>query len=184
MKIALRKIIEGKMTYPSWSTNKVYEIHCKKVTESEIIAYYCLQGPIKRKISRTFPKYLDLSPRFIWVLGFLRGEGANSKGKSNYRRFTLTNSNPELIKICLCELHVQKLIDITNLPKNSFHIIHALDERKATEYWSAKLSVDSYKIKCFDDVKKTSLFGVCHVYIRDVLLRRAIDEISGYVLSL
>jgi hypothetical protein len=183
MKISIKRIIEGKLTYPSWSSNAVYKISCRSLDKDSVLIYYTTSVILKR-IGRIFPKYVELDPAFIWMLGFLKGEGANSKGKSNYRRFTLTNKNPALICFCLNKLHEKRFIDRTKLPDGAFHIIHARDQKGAISYWSRQLNVSRSKIKCFDDNNNTSKYGVCHLYLSDVLLRRVVDELSEYVLSL
>ena len=183
MDISLRKIIENKQTYPSWSCNAVYSIRCAPLNKNELLVYY-EPGAIPRRVSRVFPRFVKADPVFLWVLGFLKGEGANSKGKSNYRRFTLTNKDPALISLCLDELHNKKLLDKNAFPDASLHIIHATDKKGPLNYWSRQLLLPLSKFKYFKDSRQTSQFGVCHVYFSDVLLRRVVDELSNHILAL
>jgi len=183
MKINVKKIIEGKLTYPSWTTGSQHVIKCDYLNNKEVLVHYNTKGPIVRKISRKFPKFIDADHIFIWVLGFLKGEGSNSKGKSNYRRFTITNKNPEFIILTLKVLYEKGLL-YNDLPDKTCHIIHSQDKLKAMNYWQNKLGLDKSKFSYIDDNNKTSLYGVCHVYLSDVLLRRVVDEINEFILAL
>src|SRR3989338_11507077 len=100
-KINLKKVVEGNKTYPSWTTNSVYDIKAQE-TKNCTLVYY--QTKTNKKISRVFPKDIILTPNLIYGLGLLKGEGSNSLGKSNYRRLTITNSDPKIINLILSEL--------------------------------------------------------------------------------
>jgi len=174
-KINIKKLVEGKTTYPSWTTNSKYSLKTEDNGDN-IIVYYKIKGG--REVSRSFPKEINLTPRLSYVLGILKGEGATSLGKSNNRRFTLTNSEPTIINRVLDELEKNNLFKKSNLIDKSIHLLHHTEsEDKVIDYWSEKLNLPKNKFKCFDDKTKTSSFGVCHVYISDVLLRRVIDVI-------
>lgn len=113
-------------------------------------------------------------------MGLLRGEGSTSLGKSNYRRFTISNSDSKVINLILGELDKNNLFKKSNLIDKSIHLIHHIEPKnKVINYWSKKLNLPESKFKCFDDKSKTSPFGVCHVYISDVLLRRIVDLIHS-----
>jgi len=45
------------------------------------------------------------------------------------------------------------------------------------------LGIPVEKIRYHDDDVKTSTYGVCHIYIGDVILRRVVDEISAYIMK-
>ncbi len=116
----------------------------------------------------------------IYVLGLLKGEGPASFGKSNYRRLTITNSDPTVINIILNELDDNNIFKKSKLINNSIHLLyHTEPETKVINFWSKKLGLPKDKFKRFNDERKTSLFGVCHVYISDLLLRRVIDLIHS-----
>ena len=173
MKINTKKLVSGKKTYPNWSTGSCYNIKAEEYEKSTLV-YYLTKS--NRKIKRDFPKKIILTPNFIYVLGIIMGEGPTSLGKSNYRRFTMTNSDPKVINIVLKELENCRFLKKTDLIDKSIHLLHFKEpEKKVIDYWSNKLDIDKSKFKCFHDEKKTTNFGVCHVYVSDVLLRRIID---------
>ncbi len=174
--INIKRLIEGKSTYPTWTTGSTHILKTKK-SGKKLIVYYKTKS--NRKISRLFPKEIKLTSRLIYSLGILIGEGATSIGKSNYRRFTLTNSNPRIIKVVLDELDrcgLFKRYDLNKRAINLFH--HKNSNKKVINYWSKNLDLPGDKFICYNHQKKTSPFGVCHVYISDVLLRRVVDLIQ------
>ena len=174
-KIKINELVEGRLTYPNWTTNSTYPLKTKDYGE-DIIIYYKTKG--NRKISRFFPKEINLTHRLSYVFGLLKGEGSTSLGKSNYRRFTITNADYRIINLILEELDKNNLFKKSNLIDKSIHLLHHTElKNKVIDYWSKKLNLPKRKFKCFDDKSKTSPFGVCHVYISDVLLRRIIDLI-------
>jgi hypothetical protein len=173
--IILKKIVKNKKTYPSWSTGATYFLESKE-KEENIEIYYKTKS--NRKISRIFPKKLSLTPKLTYSLGFLKGEGANALGKSNYRRFTLTNSEPQTILLVLNELDKNNILKKTQLREKSIHLLHHnKSDSEVINYWSKNLNLPKKLFKCFEDKNKTSDYGVCHVYVSDVLLRRVIDLI-------
>ncbi|MFH1409497.1 MAG: hypothetical protein ABIH34_06305 [Nanoarchaeota archaeon] len=181
-KINIKELIKGNKTYPTWSTGSCHQLYATNEKQNTIKIFYTTKS--KRIISRVFPKKLTLSPEFCYVLGFLKGEGSNSLGKSNYRRFTITKSDPDIMKFVLKILEKNKLLSLSRLINKSCHLIHfKLTEKKVIEYWSEKLKLPEEKFKCFEDKNKTSLFGVCHIYISDVLLRRVVDLIQEKIMS-
>ena len=107
IKISIKKLVEGNKTYPSWSTNSTYDVKVKNNGNSALV-YYDIKT--NKRINRIFPKQINLTSSFIYTLGLLKGEGSNALGKSNYRRLTITNSNPEIIKLILNELEKSGLL--------------------------------------------------------------------------
>ena len=90
----------------------------------------------------------------------------------------MTNADYQIIKIVLEELDKNNIFKKSSLIDKSIHLLHYTESKnKVVDYWSKKLNLPKRKFKCFDDKSKTSPFGVCHVYISDVLLRRIIDLI-------
>lgn len=182
--IDLCKLVDGIKTYPSWTTSRQYSLGVQTIDDEHIKIFYQIAGPIKRKISRQFPRKLKLNPRFIWALGFLKGEGSNSLGKSNYRRFTITNTNPEFLRIVLDELESMHLFRRENISNTGVNVLHAKEaESIVRAFWSAELCIPVEKIRYYDDKVKTSKYGVCHIYISDVLLRRVVDEVSSCIMK-
>ncbi|MFH1134162.1 MAG: hypothetical protein V1735_06760 [Nanoarchaeota archaeon] len=171
--LSINRLIKGKKTYPTWSTESCHRLAVENYNQG-VIVFYFTKG--KRKISRRFPKNIALSPKFCYALGFLKGEGSNSLGKSNYRRFTITNSDPVILSFVLNELGKNQLFQPDDLIDKSVHLIHfTKSPSEVIAYWSNMLSIPKKKFVCFYDKKRTSPFGVCHIYISDVLLRRVVD---------
>ncbi|MBI2144594.1 hypothetical protein HYU17_05620 [Candidatus Woesearchaeota archaeon] len=182
--IDLGKLVDGIKTYPSWTTGRQYPLCIQAIDNEHIEIFYQIAGPVKRKISRQFPRELKLRSRFIWALGFLKGEGSNALGKSNYRRFTITNTNPEFLRIVLDELESMHLFQRENLSNTGVNVLHAKEaESTVRAFWSRELCIPVEKIRYYGDKVKTSKNGVCHIYISDVLLRRVVDEVSSYVMK-
>lgn len=180
-KINIKNLVKGKMTYPNWTTNSTYPLQVIE-NEGNVTVYYKIKG--NRIINRIFPSTLYLTPHLSYVLGLIKGEGSTSLNKSNYRRFTLTNSNPKIINIILNEMDKNNLFKKSNINNNSIHLLHYTEiEEAVVQYWSNALNLPKIKFKCFDDKLKTSEYGVCHVYISDVLLRRVIDIIHDEFLN-
>jgi hypothetical protein len=176
--IKIKELVNGKETYPSWSTNSTYSIYTKELG-NQIEVYYYIKG--NRKISRIFPNEIILNPRFCYCLGFLKGEGPTSLGKSNYRRVTITNTNPEILNLVFEELENSNLFLKSQIIKHSISLLHhTKTDQEVINYWSKKLTLPKNKFRCYDDKSKTSDFGVCHIYISDVLLRRVIDLIHDF----
>ena len=70
-----------------------------------------------------------------------------------------------------------------NLPDTCCHLIHAKEQEKALKFWSSNLNLPASKFKIIDDKIKNSAYGVCHIYLSDVLLRRVIDEINRIIIN-
>ena len=187
MKLDLVGLMNGKRTYPNWSTGARYRIQCEELDRGNIKIFYDIsRTPMKKRISGNFPKIINVDASFSWVLGFLKGEGTNSKKRSSYRRFIFTNKNPIFIKKVPNELHNRKMINVRELIKGCIHIIHSSGSiKKVLGYWSGKLKLSNDKFKILDYKKslKKSKFGVCHVYLSDVILRRVIDEINNKIMK-
>jgi hypothetical protein len=180
--VAISKLIEGKKTYPSWTTGRVYPLKTRTIND-KCLVYYEPKGRVKRRIERVFPEKIALSSRFIWTLGFLKGEGSNALGKSNYRRFTITNTDARCLKIVIAELEKSELWKKEQLSNTGVNILHAKkDELETREFWAKGLAIPLEKIKYYKTSERTSEFGVCHIYISDVLLRRVFDEINEFVM--
>jgi hypothetical protein len=185
MKIITEELIKGKKTYPTWTTNSKYPLCSKKLNNKEVLIYYIVDKGIKRKIERKFPAIIDCDPSFCWIISLIKGEGSNSLGKSSYRRFTITNKDPIVIKKIIKELEEKKLFHSEQLSPKSCHLLHFTGkEEQVISYWSRKLELSRDKFKCFSAEKRTSIYGVCHIYLSDALLRRIIDltndKISNY----
>ena len=175
MNIKIKNLIKGKKTYPNWSTKLTYDLKSKDKDGNVLVYYKTKQNKI---FSRLCPSEINLTPKLCYVLGFLKGEGSTSLGSSNYRRFTITNSDSTIIYQVLQELEKSKLFKKEKIIRKSIHLLHFQESKeKVINYWSRKLKLPKDKFKCFNDERKTSLFGVCHIYISDVLLRRVIDLI-------
>ncbi len=180
--IDIKDIIKGKYSYPSWSTNSSYPLEYEDISRSQTVVYYVTKS--NKRISKVMPKFLCITPELAYVLGLIKGEGANSLGKSNYRRFTFTNTDGFLIKKVIDILDGTGLYHKKDLPKNSFHILHFTEkEELAIDYWSKQLKQPPCRFRCFDEKIKTRPYGVCHLYISDVLLRRVIDLLGDFILS-
>lgn len=176
-KINIKELVQGEYTYPNWSTGSIYSLKTKELTNDTLVYYFTKSN---REVSRIFPKEIDLTPKLCYIMGFLKGEGSTSLGKSNYRRLTITNSEPKILKQVLDELDNAKLFKKEKLINKSINLLHhTKSENKVINHWSKKLDLPKAKFKCFDDERKTSRFGVCHIYISDVLLRRVIDLIHN-----
>ncbi len=179
--IYLDKIVEGKNTYPNWTTGSVYIIKTEERSSKLKVFYYTKSNKI---VSRLFPINIQLTPKLAYVFGFLKGEGSTSRSKANYRRFTITNSDYKIMRIVLEELDKSELFHKSNLINKSIHLAHhtKLDE-EVIEYWSKGLDLPKEKFKCFKSHPGRNPYGVCHIYISDVLLRRVIDIIHEEVFS-
>lgn len=175
MKINLKQLLKEKKTYPSWTTNSVYPLKVEEVN-NEILVYYNTKA--NHKISRIFPAEIELTPKLTYVFGFLKGEGPTSLGKSNYRRFTITNTDPLILNITLTELENSTLFKKEEIIDKSIHLMHhTKSDEEVIKYWSNKLNLPEKKFKCFKAKPGRNAFGVCHVFISNVLLRRVIDVI-------
>jgi hypothetical protein len=180
--IELKSLLEGKKTYPSWSTDSTYFLECKEIGKNKIVVYYTTKN--NKTFSRIFPKEIVMTPKLACILGLIKGEGANALGKSNYRRFTFTNSDSELVRHVIKMLHEAELFSKQDIKNNSFYIMHFKKEQdEVIKFWSKKLNVPESKFKCVDTKEKTRDYGICHLYISDALLRRIIDLLINEVLN-
>ncbi len=180
--LELQPVVEGKLTYPSWTTSAEYSLEVEQVSEKEILVFYrVLNSAVPRLVKRLFPSRIELSSSFFWVLGFLEGEGANKLGKSNYRRVTITNSNAKDMRAVLDELERQWLLKRIDLPVGAVQIFVKDPSEKVEQYWRAKLNVSPEQIRLFEKSNATSPTGICHIYVSDVLLRRVIDLIQEHL---
>lgn len=180
--VELKDLVEGKLTYASWSTSNSYLLKCKELDEQNVLVFYITKS--NKTFSRKFPRLVSITPKFACVLGLIKGEGANALGKSNYRRFTFTNSDCELVKQVLDTLSENKFLLKENLRKKSIYLMHFQNEESAViGHWSKKLDLPVSKFRCIETTDKTRDYGICHVYISDVLLRRVIDIMIDFILS-
>ncbi|MBN2142343.1 hypothetical protein JW711_03345, partial [Candidatus Woesearchaeota archaeon] len=49
------------------------------------------------------------------------------------------------------------------------------------KYWSEKTKLPKNKFSFVSTQKRTKEFGICHIYISDVLLRRVLDLIMNKI---
>jgi len=182
--IDLASLLRGKLTYPTWSTESRYPLSVE-IQGSEISISYKHKG--NKRPKRNFPRYIKITPKLLWFFGFIYGEGSKSQGRSAYRRFTITNSDPKGLKLALDILEETKLLRRKDIPNRSIKIARSSlhNDVKLIEYWKKELQVSDekfYMAPKYDENKKTE-FGVCHIFISDVLLRRTIDELSIDILN-
>lgn len=181
MKMNISDLINDKLTYPSWSTNKSYQIKTRKIDDMTTQVYYVtISGKI---IKKEFPTIINMTPELFWTLGFIKGEGANALGKSNYRRFTLTNSDPHLLNFAIQTLLKSRLLKEEDFKTNCFNIMHAIN-KESELYWHKQLGFSKENYKFYKTKNKKTKNGVCHLYLSDVLLRRIIDELNNSLLLL
>jgi len=170
-------ILKGLKSYPTWTTGNSYEISVGVKNKNTLLikGYHC---------SLEFPRFIKITPKLFWLMGFLNGEGTNATNKSGYLRFTITNSNPEFMKMALDILDESKILPKFNIPDKSLKIgrssLH--DDKYLLNFWSKKLELPKFKFHLplkKDELKKAK-YGVCHLYISNVLLRRVTDKIFEY----
>jgi len=184
--IDIKELMEGKLTYPSWSTQTQYPIECITNKDKVKVYYTTTKTIMKKTHERYFPRFIKLTPGFCWALGFLKGEGLNSIRGKSYYRFELTNKNPDLINKIIEELDKSDLIKKEDYPKKCFQIMHSYGKEKEIKYyWAEALDFDKSKFNVMNNkhALRKSKHGVCHLYISDVLLRRVVDEINRYVMN-
>ena len=132
-----------------------------------------------------FPRYIHLSPDIFWLVGFLDGEGSKSKGKSGYLRFTITNSDPELIKMALNVLDKHNLLSKNKIPDKGIKIGRSSqhDDKKLLNFWMIYLNLSKSKFYFSPkpDKLKKAKNGVCHIYIINMILRRVIDRLIEHL---
>lgn len=184
--IKVSEIVKGETTHPNWSSGSVYPLESFDEGDKTVVKYVMNKTINNRSYSRKFPKEIKLTLKLCWVLGFLRGEGFNGLGKSTYHRFGVTNKNPKLVNFVLNELDFCGLLIKNNLPDNSIEIMHFSGKKEEViKYWSSSLNVPVYKIKIkhYRHQFEKSKYGVCHVYLTDVLLRRIVDILHEKIIE-
>jgi hypothetical protein len=183
--IDLAKILDGKTTYPTWSCGRTYPLEITCNNSNSVRVTYRRKNGGKRPV-RAYPRFIELSPKLVWVLGFLKGEGLRSRGSSAYRRFTVTNTDPEPLKLVIQVLQETGLLG--ELPVRSLKIGRNNPKRdgEIADYWSKELGVPKSKLYFppKPDEMKHAKFGACHVYISDVLFRLVMDAIAEHVFGL
>jgi len=183
MRVDLYKILQGVKTYPSWYSNNSYDL----ITIPEGNKLFVTYNSKGKRGKRYFPRSLSITPDLLWTLGFIEGEGSNSTNKSAYRRFMITNSNPTKMKFVLDVLEKHQILARASLPRNSIRVRYGLqhDKGKLAKFWREKLkvSLDKIYLSTKADPLKTSEYGVCDIYISDVILRRVTDRIREYVFA-
>lgn len=177
-KIDLMKVVSNLETYPTWSTGKSYKLDVQEFSDKILI-----KG--KNASSFEFPRYIFLSPDIFWLIGFLDGEGSKSKGKSGYLRFTITNSNPYMIKMALDILDKHGVLTKTKIPDRGIRIRRSSkhNDKKLLNFWMNHLRLPKSKFYFSpkpDETKKAK-HGVCHIYTSNMILRRVIDRLIEYV---
>jgi hypothetical protein len=183
-RIGLKSVLQDVKTYPSWTAGREYSLDVSPLSLTEILVSYRIDASaVPRRIKRVFPAKIRLTPRFCWMLGFLRGEGANKLGKSNYRRVTITNTNAEDMRIVLDELGRAKLLRRSELRAGAVHIFAREPSEAVKRYWSEHLQLPPTTLRIFKKENSTTQFGTCHIYHSDVLLRRVLDCIQGAILA-
>ena len=182
--IDLMDILEGKRTYPSWSTGQTYPLIIENQNLDVIVSY---QHKGNKKPTRTFPRYIEITQKLLWFFGFIYGEGSKSKGSSAYRRFTITNSDSKPMRLALDVLEEIQFLSREHIPIRSIKIARSKshNDKELLEFWKNELKVTSdkfYMAPKYDENKKTK-YGVCHIFISDVLLRRVMDEIAEFIFN-
>ncbi len=184
MRIDLKKILKGKYTYTTRSGHK-HPLESKPINETEILVSYKISGDISRSVSRVFPRYIDIDERFVWMSGFIDGEGLKSKNpRSSMYRFAVTNNDPNTIKRVLQILDETKIVKIDKVPYRSIRISYGegCNLCRLKNYWSKKLSISKEKIFISNSPQKEkkAKYGTATLCISDVLLRRVMDIILEY----
>jgi hypothetical protein len=83
-----------------------------------------------------------------------------------------------MISMTLSESDNSNLFKKSSLIDKSIHIMHhTKPNEEAVKYWSDMLRLPLAIFKCFKAKPGRNPFGVCHVYISNVLLRKVIDMI-------
>lgn len=183
-RINLSNLIEGKLTYPTWSTGRQYPLTVKKSGNKIIVSY---QNSGNKQLNRIFPSYVKITPRLLWFFGFIYGEGSKSQKSSAYRRFTITNSDSKPMKLALDVLEDIKFLNRKDIPIRSIKIARSQyhNDEKLLNVWKHELKVTPNKFYMspkYDENKKTE-YGVCHIFISDVLLRRVMDEVAQFIFN-
>jgi len=181
--IDLAEILRGKCTYPTWSSGQTYPLEIVHDDQTLKLTYRAKGG---RKPTAEYPRFVELSPNLLWVLGFLRGEGSQSKGKSAYRRFTVTNNDFKVLRFVLRTLKRGGFLN--ELPDGCLKIgrNNLQRDQRLLKHWSKGLGIPYCKFYFppRPDRIKRAEFGTCHVYISNVLLRLTIDAIAEHVFGL
>ena len=141
---------------------------------------------MKKRIKRTFPCYIYLTPGFCWSLGFYKGEGLNSIKSKTYYRFGISNKNPVYINKFMDEMISSKLLAKHQIRGKCFQIHHfAYDLEDVKKYWSNKLDfpLELFSARDYNHNLTKEGNGVCHFDISEVLLRRILDLINDEVLA-
>lgn len=183
--IKISELVCGKRTHPNWSTGSTYPLESFREGNETIVKYVMTKTITKKVYTRRFPNEIKLTSSFCWILGFLKGEGFNGLGKSTYHRFGVTNKDSALINFVLDELNKSGLLSKNSLPDNSIEIMHfSGDKKSVVNYWKRHLDLPASKIKVksYKHQFKKSEYGVCHVYLTDVLLRRIVDLVHEEII--
>jgi len=179
----LAKILNGRRTYPAWSSGKTCPLEIEFDSNKVKITYERRNGG--RRPRATYPRFIKFTPNLVWVIGFLKGEGSQSKGKSAYRRFTVTNNDPQALRFVIRTLKETGFVD--ELPDGCIKIGRSDPNRdgELLSYWSRELGVPKSKFYFppKPDSVKRAKFGTCHLYVSDVLLRLTIDAIAEHVFN-
>jgi hypothetical protein len=159
---------------------KSYALNFRKIKDDEIEIFY--HSNQRKKYYRTFPRKICVNNKAAYILGLIKGEGANALGISNYRRFTFTNSDYNLVKLVVDFLDNTLLFPRKQIADKTIYIMHHQNkDAAAIAYWSEKLQIPRSKFRCISTEKRTRAYGICHVYLSDLLLRRIIDLLIEHI---
>jgi len=177
----LTKVLDGKHTYPVWSSGKTYPLEIEFDDNTVMVTYKRRNGG--RRPRATYPRFIKLTPNLAWVIGFLKGEGSQSRGNSAYRRFTVTNNNPQALRFVINTLKEAGILNELSDGCVKIGRSDANHDGELLNYWSNELGIPKCKFYFppKPDSVKRAKFGTCHIYISNVLLRLTIDAIAEYV---
>ncbi|MDA4127572.1 MAG: hypothetical protein OK452_10305 [Thaumarchaeota archaeon] len=188
MIISIGSIVQGKSTYQSRGGHS-YILQTRDISESEIeVSYEITGGAVRRRIARVFPREVEVDPRFIWVLGLLRGEGLKSIGpRSSMYRFYVVNNDYLVIRAVVRVLDESRLERWEHM-KNRNGLVRisygpACDKSEVRKYWAEKLGMPGRDIDlaAHAEPQKRARYGSCMLTMSDVLLRRVVDLIAQLV---
>jgi len=186
MKINLSELITDKRTYPNWSTGTTYLLKFEDLGNKILIYYISGKTIMKKRYSKIFNKYIELTPGLCWALGFYKGDGLNSINGYSYHQFSITNKNPKMLNKVIKELDRAKLITRDKYPDRCFQIMNSNGNKKEiVKYWSKHLGFepDKFLVKRYKHELRKSYFGICHITIGDVFLRRIIDLLNEFIIK-
>lgn len=188
MMIDIVELTNGRTTYSNRGGVR-YELQNRPANSSTIEIYYVItKGAARRIVSRRFPRFLEVSKRFIWALGLLRGEGLRSVGpRSSMYRFCVVNNDLAVIKAVIRVLNESGLAKFDEIKgKNGLIRISygpSCDTGEAWRYWAEGLGIDASRVQMAKEAQpqKRAPRGSCMLTLNDVLLRRVVDLVAENV---